>query len=146
MPREAVWVTWGGVTTDLSGTFTDEIPLPQGTIMRIVGEVFYRTDDGPPVGLYHALMGWSLNVGTTSSDPLAQGQDAESVMMRRLHRIPYRGPDTRILTTPAPDTFDVEGRRTVAAGESLWFGAEDGTNGNLWIWTYGVRVLMLLPA
>lgn len=144
-PRERVWYSVSGSNNDLTTSYQGPLSIPEGTIQRLIGTILVRTDSDPPPGDEFVFCGWQFNVGTTASTAIPIGANDPGVMIQQTLVIPSSNAST-VAITPVPEqTFDIEGMRIVPAGEDLWFRGETGQPSVTWVWTFSVRVLVLLP-
>lgn len=141
MAGEKVWTTTRYGTVDQE-TGTEVLASGPGTVLAIHGTLDYSLAN-PELSLW-GWFGWVINVGTTSANAAATGVDDESVMLRGTGFTPSSG-GTPNWSVPHPIELRSEGRRVMAAGESLWFAAETLDVGGLWSWMLTVRVLVQLP-
>lgn len=146
MPRVAEWWYETSVVPVRLSTWEVEIDLPEGTIQRIIGTVTYWCDDDPPPGALSLTWAYLLNVGPAAESPLTVGPDAPGTMMRRVMRLPVSGAGTTVISPWPLERWDIEGQRTVGAGDSLWFSAADASPSVTWWWGFELRILMLLVA
>lgn len=144
MAREKVWYTRAGTNNAYGTTFTQDVNPPDGTILRMIGTVLFDTTSNPPGTDQYLAFGWGFNVGTAAFDPIASGVDPEGWMIRKVLILPGMGPG--MATAPIPEqSFDVEGRRIMGPGETLWFTAATIQPTVTWLFAYELRVLVLLP-
>lgn len=144
-PRQYQWYTDWTTNNEPDPMWDHAAPPTEGTIQRIIGAVQWRTDDDPPPGQFQQVFGFNMSVGTASVPNFPVGADDPELLFKRVLPIINTGAAT-VSRSPLPDLrFDIESQRIINPGESLWLRTDTQNAAVEWVWTFHLRVLVLLP-